>query len=201
MSGGARTPPVTYDGEYDPDKTYLPLRIVKHDGGVYLSVATSTGVDPDPLVETPWLLLNRAGGGTVINVLAVLDTLITSPTGAFIDGRWFDRNRDYNNWANANSGTQELVIDLGREVVMDKIRWVLFWGDTRTYANVAVYASHDGSTWTTLRSPATYQPSLDGIDGLVLTSPGTWRYLKFHSEGNSVNSNNEWVEFGVYASL
>lgn len=60
---------VMYDGVYDPDRTYPALRIVAFDGGVYLSVAPSTGVDPDPDVGTPWLPMGAPGGPVTIPVL------------------------------------------------------------------------------------------------------------------------------------
>lgn len=48
MSRGAgnHAAPITYEGEYDPDRTYLPRQIVTVDGVPYMATALVQGVTP-----------------------------------------------------------------------------------------------------------------------------------------------------------
>lgn len=62
MSRGAgnHAAPLTYSGDYDPDRTYLPREVVVSSGSVFMALSKHSGIEPpDP---AHWLVL----GGPVI---------------------------------------------------------------------------------------------------------------------------------------
>lgn len=72
LGRGAGDRPLTYAGEYDPDRTYLPREVATASGLVYMAIAKSVGHPPPD--ATYWLPL---GGGAV---LFVSDTAGGPPT-------------------------------------------------------------------------------------------------------------------------
>lgn len=137
------------------------------------------------------------GGGTLLVNLLRLINYTTS--GGGWSSNWTDGNLDTNNYADAGGGTQERVVDLGQQIVIDSIRWWFYYGDARIYQDVEVAVSPDNSTWTVLRAQATYDPDADGLE--VAGDGDPYRYVRFHSEGSDSYPNNEWVELQVLALI
>lgn len=102
------------------------------------------------------------------------------------------------NFVSLGGGTQEVVQDLLAVYYIDRVNWLLYYGDTRTFTNVALYGSMDGVNWTAIRSPANFQPSTLGAAGLDIPVKTAYRYLKYHGEANPTSSGNEWVEIEVH---
>lgn len=68
MSGGrgAGDRPLTYAGEYEVARTYLPREVVKTGGGVFMALSKHDGIaPPDP---AHWLVL----GGPVLDATTLL---------------------------------------------------------------------------------------------------------------------------------
>lgn len=163
-----------------PD-TPAPGDLLVFDGTVWckrtLTVVTSLGTPP-----TPTLTLGADAGGT--------------PTGV---ASWFNGNTATGDYTSIGSGTVNLVCDFGATPpLITKLRLWMYYGDSRTYTNVKVSVSNDGTTWTDIYGPTTTNFFTAG--GYVeITNATAYRYWRIHSEGSSVNSNNELVELQFFA--
>lgn len=95
-----------------------------------------------------------------------------------------------------------LTLDFHVEVSWGTINWLLFYGDGRTYQDVQLEGSNDGTSWTDIRPAADYQPLTDGIDGLDIVVNASWRYLRFTTHGSdSFPGSNEWIEISGSAPI
>lgn len=137
------------------------------------------------------------GGGTPVEVNLLRMLAYSIPSGSW-SANWTDGNTALANYADAGTGTQERIIDLGAEVPITDVVWTFYYGDSRIYQGVKVDVSHDGTSWTNVRASGTYDPD---SSGLVVAVDGTWRYVRIHSEGSNLYSNNEWVEIVVKSTV
>lgn len=151
----------------------------------------------DAIVEAASEAGGVGGGGTTVEINYLRMLAYTIVSGSW-PSQWTDGSTAYAGYADAGTGTQERVIDLGAEVPITDIVWTLFWGDARIYNGVKVDVSDDGSSWTNVRASGTYDPD---STGLVVTVDGTWRYVRIHSEGSDLFANNEWVEVVVKGTI
>lgn len=137
------------------------------------------------------------GGDVPSNIMFTIDH---STYNSWLASGVYNGNRASSDWYGMGFGTNNWVIDLdGVSTYVDHVNLLLYYADSRTYVNLGLDGSDDYTTWTTIRSPADYQPSVDGIAGLDIPVGTSYRYLRFHCDGNSINTNNEWVELEVWA--
>jgi hypothetical protein len=183
--------------DLDADEHVIDMRWQASDSTSGLSTIASYMA-----VKVPTEISVDGGSGTplLVNIMPLVSATKTSTVGA-VSGGLFDGNRDYSAYWTVGSGAQSVTIDYLSPIPFDHIEWVLYWGDGRSYHSVMVEASADGSTWTTLRAAADWQPNTTGADGLNVAVGASYQYLRFSSNGSTVNSNNEWVEIAVYANL
>lgn len=123
-----------------------------------------------------------------------------APGGVGLNATVLNGNRLVSDGWNPADGTVNIIHDLLDMYYIERVNWVFYYPDTRTYTNVALYASPDGVNWTTIRSPANYTvTAAGGGAGLDIPVLGAYRYFKFHGEGSSVNASNWWVECEIWS--
>lgn len=79
MSAGAPKAPLTYEGEYDDSRTYLPRHVVSEAGGAYMSTATTTGHRPPD--RAFWLPLGREREALFSTATAPVAGQVSPPYG------------------------------------------------------------------------------------------------------------------------
>jgi len=122
------------------------------------------------------------------------------------------------NYADSYTGTglQWIQVDLGASYNISDIKLWHYFGDSRQYHDVIVMVSSSASftsgTYTTVYSndqnasagfgtgtSSEYTETSAGLD-IPLTSPVSGRYVRFYSNGNSVNNYNHYGEVQVYGA-
>ena len=149
---------------------------------------------------------NVARGNTSITTSAPL-TSSSAPVSALTDGR-----TDTNPFISLPPGPQYVRLDLGQKFNITRIHLWHYWGDGRTYHDVIVQLSPDGSTWWTMFNSdadnsvgqgaghnSEYRETYLGND-IRLYSPVTARFVRSFTNGSTVNAYNHHVELQVYGT-
>lgn len=154
-------------------------------------------------IWVPGTVSGGGGGGTgiLVNLLRLVPVTATVNGANFGQiGSLTDGAKGTSYVQTANSANMNLVVDLGSPLKLSKARGY-WYPDSRTYAMVGIDVSVDGVTWVVARAKATM--SFNGglyAEGTIDPTVG-YRYLRFHSEGSSVNSGNEMTEIEAYGLL
>ena len=146
------------------------------------------------------------GGGGVwsVNLSRLIDiswsvnntTFDKNPSGLF---SIFNGNKNANDYIALGTGVKDVYLDLRAEGSLDLLRLYMY-PDSRVYRQVGLSVSKDLITWDTVFAPQ--DVSFGTIKYIEASVPaGTWRYIRIHSEGSTLNNNNEPVEFEIFANL
>jgi len=161
------------------------------------------------LTFNPW---NKPSAATN---LAAGKTPTTSTPATFINlGRATDGTISTSNYADSATGTglQWLQIDLGTSYNINDIKLWHYFGDTRSYHDVIVMVSNnasfnsytivysndkDGTAGFPAGSSSEYTETSAGLD-IPLATPVNAQYVRFYTNGNSVNNYNHYGEVQVF---
>lgn len=128
---------------------------------------------------------------------------VSTTTGATVSSilsTCFNGNTATADYTNIGSGTQDFILDYGELKNISKVKWWMYYGDSRVFRNVALYGSTDNTNWDTLKTKAEWTSNSSGIE-VVLETPTEYRYLKFYAEGNVSYNSNEYCEIEVYKEV
>ena len=172
------------------------------------------------------MLFNSANPGVHIKDFKVNGTLSSGTTNvalgktpttssAFLNpSRLTDGNKNTANYMDStpNSGLQWTQIDLAATYSLNNIKLWHYFGDTRSYHDVIVQISNDPTFTTGVRTvfnndtnnsaglgagtDAEYSETSAGKN--ISFSPSYARYVRFYTNGSSINSYNHYVEAEVY---
>lgn len=101
------------------------------------------------------------------------------------------------NYVSLSAGEQYVEIDLGDVYEINEVRVWHYYQDSRSYHNTATAVSEDGTTWTTVASPASYVENSGGNTRTF--APIKARYVRDYINGNTINIGSHWVEIQVFA--
>jgi hypothetical protein len=112
------------------------------------------------------------------------------------------------------SGIQYVQVDLGGNYDLSSVKLWHYYGDGRKYHDVAVQISNDPTFATSVTTvynndtnnsagrgtgtDSEYAETSAGLD--IAFDEANGRYVRFYSNGNSVNSNNHYVEIEIYGT-
>ncbi len=127
-----------------------------------------------------------------------------------------DGDKDTDNFSDSypNDGIQWIILDLGSEKTIDRIKLWHYFGDGRMYRDVIIQLSNqadflsgvttifnndsDGSSGQGIGTDGEYNETSEGKT--INFNATRTRYLKFWSNGSTSNSSNHYVEIEVFES-
>jgi len=117
-----------------------------------------------------------------------------------------------NPYVDLSTGVPWLQVDLQGSYDLSKVTVSHYWGDWRTYHDVIIRVSADGVNFTTIfnndqngsaglgvGSDAEYVEPSAGKE-VPLPTPRCARYVRFYSNGSSVNASNHYVEVRAFGT-